>query len=237
MNSCACAMRAARRPPRRSRPARRRRCSRAPSPRRGTDPGRRRRSTSAASRASRRERRRRRSPARPPVHVVEARHERRRAWSFPSRCGRSARSSRPGVTCRSIAVAARCGRRVGVLERDLLEADEPPAPAGSGAACGASSDLLGLVHDLEDALARCGRALRLADPHAEHAQRHDEHQRCSTLRRSRRRVSVPGGDHAPADQQHGGLRDGSAGTRAAARRSPAGGWPRTLCSKTRAPSE
>ena len=36
-------------------------------------------------------------------------------------------------------------------------------------------DLLRLVHDLEDPLAGRGRALRLADPHAEHPERHDEH--------------------------------------------------------------
>jgi hypothetical protein len=93
-----------------------------------------------------------------------------------------------------------------VLERDPLEADEP----GSGRqrrGVRRVRDLLGLVHDLEDPLARRGCALRLSDPHAEHAQRHDEHQRQHVEEEEVAVGERPGGDHAPADEQDGGLRD------------------------------
>ena len=40
---------------------------------------------------------------------------------------------------------------------------------------GAIGHFLGLVHDLEDSFSRCRRPRRLADPHAERAQRHHEH--------------------------------------------------------------
>ena len=41
---------------------------------------------------------------------------------------------------------------------------------------GRVGDVLGLVDHLEDPLAGGGRALRLADPHPEHPQRHDQHE-------------------------------------------------------------
>ena len=61
-----------------------------------------------------------------------------------------------------------------VAEADPLEDDaararrELPGPGGV-------RDLLRLVDHLEEPLARRGGALRLADPHAEHPQRHHEH--------------------------------------------------------------
>ena len=64
-------------------------------------------------------------------------------------------------------------RRV-VAEADTLEDDA----AGTGrqlARVLCVGHLLRLVDHLEEALARSGRALRLTDPHAEHAQRHHEH--------------------------------------------------------------
>ncbi len=61
-----------------------------------------------------------------------------------------------------------------VLEGDVLEADL----TGAGRQLdrgGLVRDLLGLVEHLEDPLARRRRALRLADPHPERAERGDEH--------------------------------------------------------------
>ena len=59
-----------------------------------------------------------------------------------------------------------------VAERDILEA-HPAGPCGQRAGAGPVADLLGLVEDLEDPLARGGRPLALADPHPEHPQRED----------------------------------------------------------------
>ncbi len=62
-----------------------------------------------------------------------------------------------------------------VAERHALVAHEPAAGRQLHGV-GRVDDVLGLVDDLEDPLARGRRPLRLADPHAEHAQRHHEHQ-------------------------------------------------------------
>ena len=80
----------------------------------------------------------------------------------------------PGATSRSMSSST--GRPSHVLEADALEAEVAAARRQLDRA-GPVGDLLRLVHHLEDPLARRGRALRLADPHAERAQRHDEHRR------------------------------------------------------------
>ena len=93
-----------------------------------------------------------------------------------------------------------------VPERHVLEHDVP----GTGwqrHRIAAVEDLLRLVEDLEDPLAGCDRALRLSDPHAQHAKRHDEH----------REQEIEGGegterhrsrdDHPAADEEHERLRD------------------------------
>ena len=93
-----------------------------------------------------------------------------------------------------------------VLERDVLEADR--AVAGRElAARGASRDLLGLVDHLEDALAGGGRALRLADPHAERAERHHEHAEIEVERDEAAGRQRAVRDHARAGEQDGGLRE------------------------------
>src|SRR5207344_542406 len=66
------------------------------------------------------------------------------------------------------------GAALEVLEADVLE-PEPPAARRKLHRSRPVSDLYRLVHDLEDALTGRRRALRLADPHAERAQRHDQH--------------------------------------------------------------
>ncbi len=82
-----------------------------------------------------------------------------------------------------------------------------PVARRERAGAGPVGDLLGLVEHLEDPLARRGRPLRLADPHAEHAQRHDQHhdEEVELDERPERERSVR--DHAPADEQHGRLRE------------------------------
>ncbi len=67
-------------------------------------------------------------------------------------------------------------------------------------------DLLRLVHHLEDALARRGRALRLADPHAEHPQRHDEHRQQQVEGDEVADLHLAVDDLVAAVQEHRGLR-------------------------------
>ena len=67
----------------------------------------------------------------------------------------------------------RCTRAV--LEADAFERDAPGS-LGKRARAVAISNLLGLVENLEDALSGGRGPLDLTDPHAEHAQREDEHQ-------------------------------------------------------------
>jgi hypothetical protein len=68
-------------------------------------------------------------------------------------------------------------------------------------------DVLRLVDDLEDPLAGGGCALRLADPHAEHAERQDEHhhEQVEDDELVQRQRAVH--DHAAADEQDAGLRE------------------------------
>ena len=66
------------------------------------------------------------------------------------------------------------GPVVAVGEGDVAECDAS-RPRRQLACSGLVANLLGLVEHLEDALARRRRALPLADPHAEHAQREDQH--------------------------------------------------------------
>ena len=68
-------------------------------------------------------------------------------------------------------------------------------------------DLLGLVHDLEDPLAGRGRALGLADPHPEHAERHDEHDDEDVEEEERPEVERPVRDHPAADEEDARLHD------------------------------
>ena len=88
----------------------------------------------------------------------------------------------------------------------MLEADRP-GPGGSCAAPGRSATSSGSSMHLEDALARGGRALRLADPHAERAQRHHEHREVEVERDEAAGRERAVRDHARADEQHGGLRE------------------------------
>ena len=172
MNSFACASSAARSTSSSVASRRRRRCSRAPSPRRGTDPATRRRSRGGASSASRRARRRRRARRVPPSRRRSAARA-RRASSCPSPCDRSARSCFPA---RARGRSSWSTGPPGAYPNSALRYSTRPGARRQLAGVRRVGDLLGLVDDLEDPLAGRGRALRLADPHAEHAQRHHEHQ-------------------------------------------------------------
>ena len=132
--------------------------------------------------------------------VVEARHERRERRLARARVA----DERDRAAGGDVEVdVLEHGPAVHVLERHVLEADVARARLQARCA-GTVGDLLGLVEHLEDALAGRGRALRLADPHAERAQRRDEHvhvQREGDEAADAERVV---GDHARADEQHGG---------------------------------
>ena len=94
----------------------------------------------------------------------------------------------------------------GVAERDALEADL----AGAGrelAGTGPVVDALGLVHHLEDPLARRGRALRLADPHAEAAQRHDQHREQEVEDEELVEAERAVHDHPAGGEEDGALRE------------------------------
>ena len=81
-----------------------------------------------------------------------------------------------------------------------------PGPSGSGR-LRPVGDALRLVEHLEDAFAGRGRALRLADPHPEHAERHHEHQHEEVEEEEVGEAQRAVHDHPPADEDHGGLRD------------------------------
>ena len=68
-------------------------------------------------------------------------------------------------------------------------------------------DALRLVHHLEDPLAGRGRPLRLADPHAEAPERHDQHREQQVEDEELRQRQRAADDHASRDEQHGALRD------------------------------
>ena len=92
-----------------------------------------------------------------------------------------------------------------VSERDVLE-DDLAWARGERLRIGRVGDLLRLVEDLEDPLAGCDRALGLADPHAEHPQRHDEHREQEVEREERTQRERSGDHHAAGDEQHERLR-------------------------------
>ena len=142
---------------------------------------------------------------RPVGRVVEARHE--RGERRLARAGVADQRDRPPgreLEVDVLAAPAGPGRSRTRRPRSATR----PAPGGSSPRVRAVGDLLGLVDDLEDPLARRGRALRLADPHAEHPQRHDEHRerrlkaKNAAERRARRATTI-----RPADEQHGRLRE------------------------------
>ncbi len=68
-------------------------------------------------------------------------------------------------------------------------------------------DLLRLVEDLEDPPPGRDRTLRLADPHAEHPQRHDEHREEEVEGEERTQRQRPRDDHAARREEHERLGD------------------------------
>ena len=92
-----------------------------------------------------------------------------------------------------------------VAEGDALEADL--ARAGRQLArAGPVVDALGLVHHLEDPLARGGRALRLPDPHPEAAERDDQHREQQVEDEERGQAERAVHDHPACGEQDGALR-------------------------------
>ena len=138
------------------------------------------------------------------VDVVEARHERGERRLAGTGVA-DERDRRPRVEREVEVLEHRPARQVG--ERDVLEADRAVA-GGQLDRARAVGHVLRLVEDLEDPLARRRRPLRLADPHPERAERHDEH---GEVEVEGRRTSPIGEravrDHPRADEQDGRLRE------------------------------
>jgi hypothetical protein len=88
----------------------------------------------------------------------------------------------------------------------VLELD-PPRPGRQSLRAWPVRDLLRLVEDLEDPLAGGGRALRLADPHAEHAQRHDQHRHVEVEGEELADREAVVEDHPAADEEDRRLRE------------------------------
>ncbi len=135
--------------------------------------------------------------------VVEPRNE--RGERRLARAG--AADERHRSPCRDAKVDVLEHESVGVVsERDVLEHDLARAWRKS-ARFRSVRDLLGLVEDLEDPLACRDRPLRLADPHAEHPQRHDEHREQEIEGGERSQRHRARDDHPSADEQHESERD------------------------------
>ena len=83
----------------------------------------------------------------------------------------------------------------------------PVARPGAGCASGRVGDLLRLVEHLEDPLAGGDGALARADPHAEHPQRHDEHEHVDVERDELAERELAVDDAVPAGEEHRGLRE------------------------------
>src|SRR4029079_12687175 len=92
------------------------------------------------------------------------------------------------------------GTAAQVLEPDVFE-PESPAARRKLHRSRPVSDLYRLVHDLEDALTRRRRSLRLADPHAERAQRHDQHPQVEVEGDESTDGEPSARDHARADEE------------------------------------
>ena len=107
----------------------------------------------------------------PRVGVVEARHER---GERRLACARGP-DQRDRAARLDLEVDALEHGPLGVVAEPDAGEDDPPGAVGKLDRGGCVGHLLRLVDYLEEPLSGCGRALRLADPHAEHAQRHHEH--------------------------------------------------------------
>ena len=134
----------------------------------------------------------------PGRHVVEARDE-AASVVLPEPVWLIRATVLPGSSSRSMPSST--GTAVGVLERDVLEADAA-RPGGEPVGSRAVGDVLDLVEHLENPLARCGRPLRLADPHSEHPQRHHEHHDEEVEEEEVRQAQLAVDHHAPADEDH-----------------------------------
>ena len=110
---------------------------------------------------------------------------------------------RPGLELEVDPVEDGPARRV--LEADSLVGD-PTRPRRQLRRPGPLGNVLRLVHHLEDPIAGSRRALRLPDPHAEHPQRHHEHQDEDVEEDEVVQRKGVVHDHAPAHEQHRPLR-------------------------------
>src|SRR5581483_9285489 len=132
------------------------------------------------------------------VHVVEARYQRRQR-RLPGARVTDQRDRRPRCDVEIDVAQDRPVVQIG--EPDVLEPDRARARRQLDRTRPVR-DLLRLVDDLEDPLAGRGRALRLPDPHAERAQRHDEHPQVEVERDEAAGRQGAMRHHPRADEQH-----------------------------------
>ena len=135
--------------------------------------------------------------------LVEARNERGQGGL----AGASSADQRESAAGRDLEIDVFEDETAGlVAEVDILEANVP-GPRRERPRPGTVGDLLRLVENLEDALARRGRPLRLTDPHSEHAERHHEHgeqqEEGEEVARGHRSVD----HHSPGHEKNGSLGD------------------------------
>ena len=134
--------------------------------------------------------------------VVEARHE--RGESRLARAGLADEGDR--LAGRHVELhTVEHGSALEVLEAHVLEA-KVAAARRQADRVGPVGDLFRLVHDLEDPLAGGRRALGLADPHSERAQRHHEHAQIEVEGDEAADGELSARHHPGTDQQHRGLR-------------------------------
>ena len=129
------------------------------------------------------------------LDVVEARHERRQGGL--ARAG--VPDQRDDPACLELEVDRAAARAARGRSRTSRGRRSRGQGQGQLRAPGCVADLLRLVDHLEDALAGRRRALSLADPHAECAQRHHEHRQVEVEADEAADRQRAVRDHSPAD--------------------------------------
>ena len=151
------------------------------------------------------------------LRVVEARDERRERRLARARAADQGDGAAGGE--REVEVAQH--GPVGVVaERDVARSAARRRPRAARGAPAGSADLRLFVEQLEDALAGGDGALVLADPHADHAQRPDQHARGRGCRRRTRPARAACRSRAGRRPGRSPRRPAAAGGRAAAGSAP-----------------
>ena len=139
----------------------------------------------------------------PFARVVEPRHE--RGERRLARAGGADQCD--GRAGRDLEVDAGENGPVGVVPEADAHEHDATRPGRQFAGARDVRHLLGRVDHLEEPLARGGRPLRLADPHAEHPQRHHEHHQEQVEGEEAADRELALDDVVPRCEQHTGLRE------------------------------